>query len=292
MSLRSDFGEMPDRRVPGSSKFQGVQTRLDTGASASKRPPALPSSVQAQRRNEEFKRIRTRTLSRLVQEHQEEGFESVLNLAEDEDRDDCASQSAVRASKPVPAKSLACASVASMPGSVVSVVAADAGAPEQNFVLLDLREPEEYEKCHLPFAISYPAAKINRDQFIPELQRCKRDHSILLVVYHTNDSMTAAIATLLVRKGWESVHALSGGFEEMASSYPEILDGEVPARVMSSIPEAGCTVRSRSGGSSQSASRVPGEIRRASSIPRRSTGSVRSASPSARPASGRSSSVR
>lgn len=292
MSSRSDFGSISDKRVPVSAKYQGVQSRLDTGASASKRPPAMPPNARAQLLNEDFKRIRPATLSRLVQEQQEEGLESVFNLADDDDRNDRASQSSMRVARPTPAKSHAAGSVASMVGSVVSVVAADASVAERKMVLLDLRDVEDYERCRLPSAISYPAAKINRDQIIPELHKCKRDTSILLVVYHRNDTATAAIATLLARKGWESVHALSGGFEEMVSSYPEILDGDVPDRTMSSRPDTGCTVQSRSGYSQQSAPRIPGEIRRGGSMPRRSPGSVRAASPSSRSASVRSSSVR
>mmetsp|Transcript_158074 Transcript_158074/g.303305 ORF Transcript_158074/g.303305 Transcript_158074/m.303305 type:complete len:310 (-) Transcript_158074:154-1083(-) len=285
MALRSDFGQVPDKRVPTNAKYQGVQTRLDTGASASRRPPAMPSA--ARHCDEEFKRIRPATLSRLIQEQQEEGFESVFNLAQGQD--DAASQSSVAGSlaKPLPAKSRAAASVASVAGSVLSVIESDTCVAEsRNLVLLDLREADDYEQCRLPFAISYPAAKINRDQFIPELHRCKRDTSKLLVVYHTNDSTTAAIATLLVRKGWQSVHALSGGFEEMVCSYPEVLEGDVPERKMSSRPNTGSTnwsgsVRSGSGYSRQSgAPRMPGEIRRGNSIPRRSMGSGRSASPS------------
>jgi len=123
------------------------------------------------------------------------------------------------------------ATVNSVAGSVVSVVSSDATVDEtRDLVLLDLREPEEFEKCRLPLAVNYPATKINRDQFCPELQRCRRDPSKLLVVYHADDASTAGVATLLVQKGWENVHALSGGFEEMADSYPEVLDGEIPER--------------------------------------------------------------
>jgi len=296
MSLRSDFGPAPDRKIPSNGKYQGVQTRLDTGASASKRPPALPSNARAHRLDEEFKRIRAATLSRMIQEDQEQGLESVFNLVQD--RDDMTSQSSVMALKAAPAKSLACGSVASIAGSVLSVIDSDTNLAEgRKLVLLDLREPEEYERCRVPFAISYPAQKINRDQFIPELHKCKRDPSKLLVVYHTNDNTTSAVATLLVRKGWDTVYALSGGFDEMVCSYSEVLEGEIPDRTMSSRPTTGSTVRSASGSLRQSASRLPGEIRRGASYQRRSASSGRSSSPrsvagSIRSTSGRSISVK
>mmetsp|Transcript_15118 Transcript_15118/g.24058 ORF Transcript_15118/g.24058 Transcript_15118/m.24058 type:complete len:80 (-) Transcript_15118:68-307(-) len=69
--------------------------------------------------------------------------------------------------------------------------------------------------------------------------RCKREPTKLLVVYSTNEQSTAAVAKLLAEKGWENVYALSGGFEEIAQSYPEVLEGDVPDR-----PATGGTVRS------------------------------------------------
>merc|ERR1719436_1776239 len=125
----------------------------------------------------------------------------------------------------------------SVAGSVLSVIETDTTIDEaRDLVLLDLRDPEEFERCDLPLAISYPAQKINRDQFPPELHRCKRDPTKLLVVYHSDDQATAGAATLLVQKGWENAHALNGGFEELVSSYPEALEGEAPER-----PDTGAT---------------------------------------------------
>jgi rhodanese-related sulfurtransferase len=41
------------------------------------------------------------------------------------------------------------------------------------FLLLDLREPEEYEQWRIKESINYPAANIARDKMIPELYRFK-----------------------------------------------------------------------------------------------------------------------
>jgi len=98
-------------------------------------------------------------------------------------------------------------------------------------LLLDLRQKEDFEKCRLPTAVSYPAAMLNRDIFLPEMHRCKRDPSKMLVVYHSDEQTTAATATLIVQKGWGNVYAISGGFQEVAESYPEVLDGELPELV-------------------------------------------------------------
>lgn len=232
--MKSSFPSL-DKRVPQTSKYAHVNSNINTGASAKKQPVVTASAV-AKARNEVFKRIRPATLVRMLGER--EVCESVYALGsvdENAEGASVASVSSVKASKAsgtvTAATCVTTATCASAPGSVVSVVDTDTTIDEaRDLVLLDLREESEYERCHLPLSVSYPAAKINRDQFTPELHRCKRDQSKLLVVYHTNDSTTAGVATLLAQKGWEKVYALSGGFDEMVSSYPEVLEGEVPER--------------------------------------------------------------
>lgn len=285
--MKSSFGAL-EKKVPQNAKYQNVQARLDTGPTVRNQTKMSDAEI-ARRRNEPFKRIKPATLARLVHDHQEEAEENIFDLAS-VDRD-AASVSSVKASRVGPRTVMTAASCGSVvAGSVLSVVDTDTTVDEaRQLVVLDLRPAEDFTKCHVPLAVSYPATMISRDQFIPELQRCKRDESKLLVVYHVNDAETARIATLLLHKGWETVHALSGGFEEMVASYPEVLEGEVPEIRQGSAsrpplcpslsgcsrPTSGSTVRSASSTGARSMQRsAPGSIRRAGSIPRRA-GSVR-----------------
>lgn len=235
--MKSTFGTL-DKKVPENKKYAHIQSSIDTGASA-KKQQLVSSAATARHRDEIFKRIRPATLVRLLQER--EVCESVYALGPGNDAADGRSASSVAAAKAGPAPpATSVASMGSVAGSVVSIVDSDTTVDEsRDLVLLDLREPEQFERCRLPLAVNYPAAKINRDQFTPELHRCKRDLSKLLVVYHESDQSTAGVATLLAQKGWETVHVLSGGFDELVQSYPEVLDGEVPER-----PETGATTRS------------------------------------------------
>lgn len=228
---KGSFGTL-EKKVPESKKYSHVGSNIDTGASA-KNQSVTSSSATAKKRNEVFKRIRCATLARMLEER--EVNESVYALAPVAEDGDGVSVSSVKASKaggaPTMVTAMTSATCASAVGSVISVCDTDTTIDQaRDLVLLDLRDENMYDACRLPMALSYPATKINRDQFIPELTRCKRDLSKLLVVYHTNDSTTAGVATLLAQKGWENVHALSGGFEEMASSYPEVFEGEIPER--------------------------------------------------------------
>jgi len=229
--MKSSFPTI-DKKVPESRKYAHVGSNIDTGASA-KNQSIVSASATAKKRNEVFKRIRPATLAGLLEERQVN--ESVYALGSVAEEGDGVSVSSVKASKApgtvVPPTVMTAATCASTPGSVISVCDTDTTVDQaRDLVLLDLRDENLYDQCRLPLAVSYPATKINRDQFTPELHRCKRDNSKLLVVYHTNDATTAGVATLLAQKGWENVHALSGGFEEMVSSYPEVVEGEVPER--------------------------------------------------------------
>jgi len=227
--MKSSFPAL-DRKVPESKKYAHVSSSINTGHSA-KNTSLVSANATAKKRNEVFKRIKAATLARLLEER--EVNETVYALGSVPEDAEHASVSSVKASKApgTVVTAMTSATCASTPGSVLSVCDTDTTIDQaRDLVLLDLRDESEYEQCRLPLAISYPATKINRDQFTPELHRCKRDPSKLLVVYSTNDSTTASVATLLAQKGWDNVHALSGGFEEMASSYPEVFEGEVPER--------------------------------------------------------------
>lgn len=55
------------------------------------------------------------------------------------------------------------------------------------FLLLDLREPEEYANWHIKESINFPAANIARDRTIPELYRFKNAPDKLIVCYMNDE---------------------------------------------------------------------------------------------------------
>jgi centrosomal protein CEP41 len=44
---------------------------------------------------------------------------------------------------------------------------------DTKFLLLDMRDPEEYSLYHIKEALNYPAPNIGRDKIMPELFRFK-----------------------------------------------------------------------------------------------------------------------
>lgn len=80
-------------------------------------------------------------------------------------------------------------------------------------MLLDLRDPEEYDFWRIKEAINYPAANIGRDKFIPELYRFKNKTNKLIIIYMGDERKGTAAANLFSEKGYDNVFLLSGGIE-------------------------------------------------------------------------------
>lgn len=58
---------------------------------------------------------------------------------------------------------------------------------DTTFLLLDLREPEEYQLWHIKESINFPAANIARDKSIPQLYRFKNQPDKLIICYMNDE---------------------------------------------------------------------------------------------------------
>jgi centrosomal protein CEP41 len=100
---------------------------------------------------------------------------------------------------------------------------------ETSFLLLDLREPEDYDFWRIKEAISFPAANIARDKMIPELFRFKNKANKLIIVYMNDERKGTAAANLMSEKGYENVFLLSGGIESFNEDFHHLVEGrDVP----------------------------------------------------------------
>jgi centrosomal protein CEP41 len=61
------------------------------------------------------------------------------------------------------------------------------------FLLLDLRDPEDYSLWRIKESINFPAPNIGRDKTIPELFRFRNQPDKLIVVY-MNDERKGVLA--------------------------------------------------------------------------------------------------
>ena len=93
------------------------------------------------------------------------------------------------------------------------------------FLLLDLREPDEYANWHIKEAINFPAANIGRDRTIPELYRFKNAPDKLIITYMNDERQGTAQASLLAEKGYENTFLLSGGIEKFLEENTDLVEG-------------------------------------------------------------------
>ena len=96
---------------------------------------------------------------------------------------------------------------------------------ETSFLLLDLREPEDYDFWRIREAINYPAPNIGRDKVIPELFRFKNQVNKLIIIYMADERKGTAAATLMSEKGYENVFLLSGGIEQFNEEFHDFIEG-------------------------------------------------------------------
>ena len=103
------------------------------------------------------------------------------------------------------------------------------------FLLLDLREPDEYQKWHIKESINFPAANIARDKTIPELFRFKNQEDKLIITYMLDERSGVQYAQMLTEKGYENTFLLSGGIEAFLEDNADLVEGvavPTPKRVI------------------------------------------------------------
>jgi centrosomal protein CEP41 len=141
----------------------------------------------AKRRAEKFKRIKCSTLANLICQSNAE--ESIYQLGNNDGMDSVsvvAGQNPYLMQKEEYKDNQSSVSVASaMSGATAVTYATDMIGITANtsFLLVDLRDPEDYNLWRIKESINFPAPNIARDKMIPDLFRFKNQPEKLIVVY-------------------------------------------------------------------------------------------------------------
>lgn len=173
----------------------------------------------AKRKGELFHRIKPSTLAKLLNEAGTK--ESIYDLSrpqeESKDVDDSKSIFSVAHS------------VAASEFSVITVNTEALGITENSeFVLLDLRDEDDYNKYHIKEAISFPAPNITRDRILPQVYRLKNQEGKFIIVYTFDERPGVEAAKKFAEKDYSNVYLLSGGIEEFCKAFPMLVEGDVP----------------------------------------------------------------
>jgi len=90
------------------------------------------------------------------------------------------------------------------------------------FVILDVRESEEYSRSHLVYSQSYHHTRLNRafDYETKEMLRVKNRAGHIVVVVDNDETQARKFATTLTQRGYDNVFMLSGGLRVAQLKYP------------------------------------------------------------------------
>lgn len=104
----------------------------------------------------------------------------------------------------------------------------DAGLP---YLLLDLRDKDDYDACHIISALSYPTAMLSRsvNNETKEMLLYKNQPGKIIVVYDDDERICPKAASTLVQRGYDNLFLLSGGMKLAAKKFPEgLITGQLP----------------------------------------------------------------
>ncbi|KAM6973450.1 centrosomal protein of 41 kDa [Aplochiton taeniatus] len=104
--------------------------------------------------------------------------------------------------------------------------------PDCPYLLLDVRDREQYDQCHIISAYSYPIASLSRtmNPYIKEVLDYKNTPGKIIIVYDEDERMASQAATTMCERGFENLFMLSGGLKVIAQKFPEgITTGTIPA---------------------------------------------------------------
>ncbi|XP_068045445.1 centrosomal protein of 41 kDa isoform X2 [Anomalospiza imberbis] len=111
--------------------------------------------------------------------------------------------------------------------------------PDCPFLLLDVRDRDAYEQCHIVGAYSYPIATLSRtmNPYTNNILEYKNAHGKIIIVYDNDERLASQAATTMCERGFENLFMLSGGLKVLAQKIPEgLITGTLPVSCQAAAP--------------------------------------------------------
>ncbi|XP_043569957.1 centrosomal protein of 41 kDa isoform X1 [Chiloscyllium plagiosum] len=107
----------------------------------------------------------------------------------------------------------------------------DGPYPDCPYLLLDVRDRDAYDQCHIIGAYSYPIAMLSRtmNPYTKEILEYKNASGKIILLYDEDERIASQAATTLCERGFENLFMLSGGLKVVAQTFPEgLTTGSIP----------------------------------------------------------------
>ncbi|XP_029690090.1 centrosomal protein of 41 kDa-like [Takifugu rubripes] len=111
--------------------------------------------------------------------------------------------------------------------------------PDCPYLLLDLRDREEFDSCHIISAHSFPSVMLLRtmNPFTKEILEYKNRPGKIIIIYDEDKRIAVQAATSMCQRGIDNLFMLSGGLKVVAQTFPEgMTTGTFPASCWASPP--------------------------------------------------------
>ncbi|XP_012329477.1 centrosomal protein of 41 kDa isoform X1 [Aotus nancymaae] len=287
MSLRRHIGnpEYLTKRIPQNPRYQHVKSRLDTGNSMTKYTEKLEEIKKNYRykKDELFKRLKVTTFAQLVIQVASLSDQTLEVTAEEiqrlEDKDSTASDPDAETTArtngkgspgeqpPSPEQFINNAGAGDSSRSTLQSVISGVGEldldkgpvkkaepntkdkpyPDCPFLLLDVRDRDSYQQCHIVGAYSYPIATLSRtmNPYSNDILEYKNAHGKIIILYDDDERLASQAATTMCERGFENLFMLSGGLKVLAQKFPEgLITGSLPASCQQALPPGSARKRS------------------------------------------------
>ncbi|XP_019501729.1 PREDICTED: centrosomal protein of 41 kDa isoform X2 [Hipposideros armiger] len=119
--------------------------------------------------------------------------------------------------------------------------------PDCPFLLLDVRDRDSYQQCHIVGAYSYPIATLSRtmNPYSNDILEYKNAHGKIIILYDDDERLASQAATTMCERGFENLFMLSGGLKVLAQKFPEgLITGSLPASCQQALPPGSAQKRS------------------------------------------------
>nr|XP_057931888.1 centrosomal protein of 41 kDa isoform X1 [Doryrhamphus excisus] len=256
MSLYRGIGgdQYMRKRIPKNAKYQHIKTKLDTGVSLTKYLERLEDIKKNYKcnRGEIFKRFKVSTFAELILQVASvsdltEGISGDSSHSLDEGDAVIESKHANGSAETSPLSetqhSIQDQEHSQPPRSTLLSVINGVGElnmngdkakpldepdankpyPDCPYLLLDVRERDQYEQCHIISAHSFPIAMLSRtmNPYTREVLDYKNASGKIIIVYDEDERIASQAATIMHQRGFDNLFLLSGGLKVIAQKFPE-----------------------------------------------------------------------
>ncbi|CAL8099230.1 unnamed protein product [Calicophoron daubneyi] len=255
MPLPKQKTDQTQKKIPRNPKYEDVKSTLDTGASISK----YMKKLEEQRENfrirddEIFKRMKLGTFVQLIlqineikeQVRNEKNLDKmhITNGHNGHSEGDVPPPVSEPTDDPPPTARSTLQSLVRGVGEfdvfhpVSETAVQDRPVDTETelpYLILDLRDREEYDECHIITALNYPIAMLSRsvNYETPEMLSYRNKSGRIIILYDEDERISPRAATTLVQRGYVNLYLLSGGLRLAWKRFPEgLIIGRMPASV-------------------------------------------------------------